>query len=234
MGSGILRRFRRQVGRQRPHGHIALQRDVFRPVEAPAPNPLVDRLVDQVIARDQPRLGPGYVPAQTAPLGPFATKCGLGQNLQRQPAEAHRRMIRVHRIGAGEGIVAAVALGATVIEKHFTLDRTMEGPDHKASLEPSELTAMIALIPAIEKALGSAVKAPSASELEMLKLARRSVVAAKALKTGDVIAADALDTLRPAGGIEPKHFNSLIGRIVARDVPEGAALQWDDIAQGSI
>ncbi|MDM7980541.1 MAG: N-acetylneuraminate synthase [Rhizobium sp.] len=129
---------------------------------------------------------------------------------------------------------AAVALGATVIEKHFTLDRTMEGPDHKASLEPSELTAMIAQIRAIEKALGSAVKAPTASELEMLKLARRSVVAAKALKTGDIIAADALDTLRPAGGIEPKHFNSLIGRIVARDVPEGAALQWDDIAQGSI
>lgn len=129
---------------------------------------------------------------------------------------------------------AAVALGASVIEKHFTLDRNMEGPDHKASLEPHELATLIAQVRDVEKALGSPVKAPTASELEMLKLARRSVVAAKALKAGDVIAADALDTLRPAGGIEPKHFNSLIGRAVARDVEEGVALQWDDIEQGAL
>lgn len=126
---------------------------------------------------------------------------------------------------------AAVALGASVIEKHFTLDRAMEGPDHKASLEPGELRAMIAQVRDVERALGSHVKAPAESELEMLQLARRSVVAARALKAGDVLSVEALDTLRPAGGIEPKYFDSLIGRVLMRDVPIGMPLQWDDVAQ---
>lgn len=127
---------------------------------------------------------------------------------------------------------AAVALGARVIEKHFTLDRTMEGPDHGASLEPGELAAMIAQIRSIERALGRSEKAPTASEEQMRVIARRSVAAARPLVAGATLGAGDMVLLRPASGILPKHHDALIGRRLAQDVAEGETLQWDDIEGG--
>ena len=129
---------------------------------------------------------------------------------------------------------AAVALGAVVIEKHFTLDRGMEGPDHRASLEPGELAAMIAQIRSVEAALGRAEKAPTESEIQMRTVARRSIALARALPAGTVLSADHLVLLRPATGIAPRHFDSLLGRTLARDVADGDALTWDDIAGGHV
>lgn len=124
---------------------------------------------------------------------------------------------------------AAVALGATVLEKHFTLDRTMEGPDHKASLEPDELAALVGQVRDIEQALGRSEKAPTASENEMRKLARRSITAARDLAPGYVLNETDLEILRPAAGIEPKHFGSLTGRVVSRPVAAGESLNWSDL-----
>ncbi len=125
---------------------------------------------------------------------------------------------------------AAVALGATVIEKHFTLDRTLPGPDHRASLEPGELAALIAQIRAVEAALGSPVKAPTASELPVRAVARRSVSSAHAMNAGHRLSLDDLVLLRPGTGIAPKHFEDLSGRTLVRDVAAGVPLTWDDIA----
>lgn len=124
---------------------------------------------------------------------------------------------------------AAVALGATVVEKHFTLDRTMEGPDHKASLEPSELKTMVEQVRVVEAALGSADKSPTDSEQEMRVLARRSIAATRNLPAGTILAASDMAMLRPAVGILPRHHDSLIGRVLKRPVTDGQALQWDDI-----
>ena len=126
---------------------------------------------------------------------------------------------------------AAVALGARVLEKHFTLDRSMEGPDHKASLEPGELTELVKQVRDIEQALGSAKKTPTDSEMEMRVLARRSVAATVNLSPGDVLTEVHLSILRPATGIEPQYYDELLGRIVGRAVLAGAALQWDDLTR---
>ncbi len=125
---------------------------------------------------------------------------------------------------------AAVALGATVIEKHFTLDRSLPGPDHRASLTPEELAALVKQIRTIEAALGSAVKAPSDAELAVRQVARRSVTAARALCAGETVELSALALLRPGTGIEPKHLDSLAGRRLARDVAAGMPLVWADLA----
>lgn len=127
---------------------------------------------------------------------------------------------------------AAVALGATVLEKHFTLDRTMEGPDHKASLEPIELKAMIDQVRVIEAALGSDQKGPTESEQEMRVLARRSIAAARDLAPGTVLQASDFVMLRPATGILPRAHDSLIGRTLVNAVAQGEALQWADIEGG--
>jgi len=124
---------------------------------------------------------------------------------------------------------AAVALGATVIEKHFTLDRTLPGPDHRASLMPDELTALIGQIRTVEAALGSPVKAPTAAELPVRAVARRSVTSARALTAGAVLTADDLALLRPGTGIEPRYFEVLPGRTLVRDVVAGMPLSWDDL-----
>jgi N,N'-diacetyllegionaminate synthase len=124
---------------------------------------------------------------------------------------------------------AAVALGATVIEKHFTLDRTLPGPDHRASLTPEELTALIGQIRTVEAALGSSEKAPTAAELPVRAVARRSVAAARDLSVGDILAADDLVLLRPATGIQPRHFDELPGRAMARAVANGVPLDWADL-----
>ncbi|MEZ5751828.1 MAG: N-acetylneuraminate synthase [Paracoccaceae bacterium] len=133
-----------------------------------------------------------------------------------------------HTLGIGV-CTAAVALGASVIEKHFTLDRGMDGPDHKASLEPSELAAMIAQVRTVEAALGHAIKAPTESEKEMRVLARRSIAAARDLAVGHRLSAADLVMLRPAVGIEPREFDNLMGRTLGAAVTAGTALQWSDI-----
>lgn len=125
---------------------------------------------------------------------------------------------------------AAVALGASVIEKHFTLDRTMQGPDHNTSLEPDELEKMIKQVRDIEQALGSPEKAPTQSETEMRVLARRSVAAARDLAPGDMLTKEHLVLLRPATGIPPCNLSGLPGRIVKNAVKTGEPLQWSDLA----
>lgn len=114
-----------------------------------------------------------------------------------------------------EGIavpIAAAALGATIVEKHLTLDRTLPGPDHKASLSPAELRQMVAGIRAVEQALGQADKVPSAIELENAKIARKSIVAAKIISAGDIIGPKDVDIKRPAGGISPMYYWDIIGQ----------------------
>lgn len=121
-----------------------------------------------------------------------------------------------HTLGI-EVSLAAVARGATIIEKHFTLDRALPGPDHAASLEPGELTQLISCIRNIEKALGSTVKAPATAEMGNRPVARRSVVAARPIKQGELISAEALATKRPGSGISPMDFWGLLGRPAVRD-----------------
>lgn len=113
--------------------------------------------------------------------------------------------------------IAAVTLGARVIEKHFTLDRTLPGPDHQASLEPSELKAMVEAIRNVEVALGDGVKRPSASELKNKLIARKSLVAIRDIRAGDRFSADNVGTKRPGTGISPMRWDEVIGRPAPRD-----------------
>ena len=121
-----------------------------------------------------------------------------------------------HTLGI-EVDIAAVALGACVIEKHFTLDKTMEGPDHKASLEPDELKAMVSAIRNIELALGSSVKQPSPSESKNKPIARKSVVAKTAIKQDDIFTKESLCIKRPGHGISPMRWDEIIGTKAQRD-----------------
>jgi N-acetylneuraminate synthase len=134
-----------------------------------------------------------------------------------------------HTLGI-EIAVAAVALGAEVIEKHFTLDRALPGPDHAASLEPSELRQMVAAIRHVEVALGSGIKAPAPCEVPNISVARKSVVAARALPAGHQLAAEDLDVKRPGTGIAPKLLPALIGRTLRAAVAEDEILKWDHLA----
>lgn len=113
--------------------------------------------------------------------------------------------------------IAAVALGATVIEKHFTLDKTMEGPDHKASLEPDELKAMVDAIRNIEQALGDGHKHVSPSERKNMNIARKSIVAARDIRKGEVLTEENITTKRPGNGISPMRWDSVIGTTAIRD-----------------
>jgi len=108
--------------------------------------------------------------------------------------------------------IAAVAKGATVIEKHFTLDRNMEGPDHKASLEPGELADMVSAIRNVEKALGDGVKRPTVSEVQNKNIARKSLVAVQPIKKGQVITAEDIAVKRPGGGRSPYDYWQVIGQ----------------------
>jgi N,N'-diacetyllegionaminate synthase len=113
--------------------------------------------------------------------------------------------------------IAAVALGARVIEKHFTLDRTLPGPDHKASLEPHELKAMVDAVRNVEVALGDGVKRPSASELKNKLIARKSLVAIKTIRAGETFSAENIGAKRPGIGITPMRWDEVIGRLAPRD-----------------
>ena len=133
-----------------------------------------------------------------------------------------------HTLGI-EVSLAAVALGATVIEKHFTLDRILAGPDHQASLDPVQLKALVAGVRAVESALGDGAKAPSASELPVRDLVRRSAFLSRALPAGAALCAEDLAFLRPGTGIGPEHVRELIGRHAARALEPGRMLAWEDL-----
>ncbi len=121
-----------------------------------------------------------------------------------------------HTLGI-EAPIAAVALGAKVIEKHFTLDKTMEGPDHSCSLEPHELAAMVSAIRNVEKALGSSDKKPTVSELKNKQIARKSIVASCDIMKGEEFSKRNLTIKRPGNGISPTQWFDVIGKIAKRD-----------------
>ena len=129
-----------------------------------------------------------------------------------------------HTVGI-EVPIAAVALGAKVIEKHFTLDRNLPGPDHKASLEPSELKAMVSAIRNIEQALGSEEKKVSSSEMKNKAVARKSIVAAKAIKAGEMFSEEKLTVKRPGIGISPMKWESVIGQVAIRDFEQDELIE---------
>jgi N,N'-diacetyllegionaminate synthase len=116
--------------------------------------------------------------------------------------------------------IAAVALGAKVIEKHFTLDNAMEGPDHKASLNPAELKAMVDAIRNLEVALGNGIKAPSQSETKNKPIARKSLVANRNMKKGDIFTEENITIKRPGTGISPMLWDAYIGKIATKDYQE--------------
>ncbi|MBE8400931.1 N-acetylneuraminate synthase [Leptospira borgpetersenii] len=116
--------------------------------------------------------------------------------------------------------VAAVALGASVIEKHFTLNRSLPGPDHKASLEPNELKTMVQSIRNVELSLGDGIKKPSSSEFKNISIARKSIVAAYSIKTGEMFTRENLTVKRPGNGISPMRLDEVIGLKAKRDFSE--------------
>ena len=129
-----------------------------------------------------------------------------------------------HTLGTSVAI-AAVARGATVIEKHFTLDRTRPGPDHAASLEPDELTAMISGIRNVETALGHAEKTPSPVELPNRVIARRSLVAARPIRAGELLSLENLTAKRPADGLSPMALWPLLGQPATRGYDADEAIE---------
>lgn len=121
--------------------------------------------------------------------------------------------------------IAAVALGASIIEKHFTLDRNMEGPDHKASLEPDELTRMVSSIRHIEKSFGSGEKVPSPSEVKNVSIVRKSIVAKKAINKGELLTEDNITVKRPATGISPMRWLEVLGTYASKDYHEDEQIE---------
>jgi sialic acid synthase SpsE len=121
-----------------------------------------------------------------------------------------------HTVGI-EVAISAVSLGAVIIEKHFTLDRNLPGPDHKASLEPAELKAMVSAIRNVEQAMGDGIKRPSTSEGKNMVIARRSIVAARAIHAGETYSEENLTVKRPGNGMSPMRWDEVIGRKAPRD-----------------
>lgn len=129
-----------------------------------------------------------------------------------------------HTLGI-EVAIAAVALGATVIEKHFTLDRNLPGPDHKASLEPDELNAMVTAIRNIEQALGDGIKRLTPSEAKNKPIARKSLLASQAIRSGEVFSAENITAKRPGTGITPMRWDEVLGRRAPRDFAPGELIE---------
>ena len=121
--------------------------------------------------------------------------------------------------------IAAVALGATIIEKHFTLNRNMDGPDHKASLEPNELKAMVDAVRNVKKALGSSVKTVSKSESENINVTRKSIVASKFIAKDETLTEENLTVKRPGNGISPMHWEKILGKVAIRDFNEDELIE---------
>ena len=149
-------------------------------------------------------------------------------NLRAMEQMRERFGVRVGYSDHTQGIevpIAAVALGAEVIEKHFTLDRTLPGPDHKASLEPSELKAMVDAIRNIEQALGDGKKHVSESERKNMAIARKSIVAARDIKHGEVFTEENLCVKRPGNGITPMRWDEVVGTYAKRDFNEDELIE---------
>ena len=122
--------------------------------------------------------------------------------------------------------IAAVAMGATVIEKHLTLDRNMHGPDHKASLEPDQFVAMVRGIRTIEKALGDGIKRSTPSELTNKVSTRKSLVASRLIQKGDIFSESNLTCKRPGSGISPMYWDLFIGRTSSRQYKPDDLIEW--------
>jgi len=132
-----------------------------------------------------------------------------------------------HTLGI-EVPVAAVAMGAKIIEKHFTLDKKLPGPDHKASLEPDELKEMVKAIRNIEKALGDGIKRPNKSEVEIMKVVRKSLIANRDIRAGEVIKESDIAVKRPGTGILPKFKNIIIGMKLINDIRQDEPFRWEN------
>ncbi|MEY4564104.1 MAG: N-acetylneuraminate synthase [Pseudomonadota bacterium] len=189
----------------------------------------------EVIAAERQRLG------LTRPLAEVLTILHCTSNYPASPHDVHLRAMATiaaatcvsvgysdHTLGVAVS-TAAVALGATVIEKHFTLDKNLPGPDHQASLSLDELTQMITQIRTVEQCLGGTEKKPTASELPVRALVRRSVTTLADLPAGAVITADDVVLLRPGNGIAPKELELVLGRKLKQAVKAGSTLQWSDV-----
>lgn len=133
-----------------------------------------------------------------------------------------------HTLG-NEAAIAAVALGAKVIEKHFTLDKNMEGPDHKASMDPKELIAYVDSIRKTEKLLGDGIKKPTEREKIIMKDVRRSIVASEDLKKGTVLTRENLEFKRPGNGLKPGNINLILGKKVNRDIKSDELINLEDL-----
>ena len=130
-----------------------------------------------------------------------------------------------HTLGL-EVALAAVARGAAIVEKHLTLDKAMPGPDHRASLDPEEMAALVRGIRTVESALGDGDKRPTPSELDTRRVARKSLVAARALRAGERLTEDAVAVKRPGTGIPPAELSRAVGRRLRRDVAADEVLEW--------
>lgn len=133
-----------------------------------------------------------------------------------------------HTLGA-EVAVAAVALGATVIEKHFTLSQKLLGPDHRASLEPAEFATMVKAIRNVELALGNGLKVPAPCEVKNMAAARKSVVADRDIAAGEPLTTDNVAVKRPGNGIQPRDLPTVLGRTLASAVKAGNVITWEDL-----
>lgn len=198
----------------------------------------MDEIVEAVAVIAETRAARGL----TAPLQDVLTILHCTSNYPAAPSDVNLRAMRTigevtglpvgysdHTLGLAVS-TAAVALGAAVIEKHFTLDPTLPGPDHRASLTVGELTDLVRQIRDVEAALGSSVKAPTEAELPVRAVARRSVMARTALPAGHVLGLDDLILLRPASGIAPRHRDELPGRTLRAAVEAGQPLTWELLA----
>jgi N,N'-diacetyllegionaminate synthase len=133
-----------------------------------------------------------------------------------------------HTLGIATA-TAAAALGAAVIEKHLTVDRTLPGPDHAASLEPAEFGGLVQAVAEAHAALGDGVKVPRPDEEDSRVVARRSLVTTRALSAGSILSSGDLDAMRPATGISPLEVDDVIGRAAVTDLPAGRLLQPEDL-----
>ena len=133
-----------------------------------------------------------------------------------------------HSVGT-EAAILAVAMGAMIIEKHFTIDRLLPGPDQSMSTEPEMFTQLVRLVASAHAALGSGKKAPVASEVENRRLSRRGLVASAPIRAGTILTREMIAAKRPASGIEPRHVDSVVGRRLRRDLAEDESIGWSDL-----
>ena len=125
----------------------------------------------------------------------------------------------------------AVSMGANIIEKHFTLDKKLEGPDHSFSIQPDDLKLLISRIRLIEKIRGNGIKIPSNSEIKNKLAIRKSIFASQLILKGNIFSSKNLAIKRPGDGIEPKHWNDLINKKSTRDINKDELITWDDFSK---